>query len=88
MAKKEKCWFYSPSRVPKPKVPELVKIEVKKVCDEFVESVLKLYSPKCFDFIYSPPLSKFSYNPAPIRLRKTFSLHPSGSLDQNASSGV
>jgi hypothetical protein len=41
MAKKEKRWFYSPSMVPKPKVPELVKIEVKQVCDEFVESVLK-----------------------------------------------
>nr|QNO47916.1 hypothetical protein LLFONJKP_00037 [Methanosarcinales archaeon ANME-2c ERB4] len=38
--------------------------------------------------LYTPPLSKFSYNPASIRLRKTFSLHPSGSLDQNASSGV
>ena len=41
MAKYEKRWLFSPSRVPKPKVPELVKIEVKRVCDEFVESVLK-----------------------------------------------
>ena len=31
MTKKEKRWFYSPSRIPKPSVPELVKIEVKQV---------------------------------------------------------
>jgi hypothetical protein len=41
MAKNEKRWFFSPSGAPKPKVPELVKIEVKQVCDELVESVLK-----------------------------------------------
>ena len=41
MARNEKRWFFSPSRAPKPKVPELVKIEVKQVCDELVESVLK-----------------------------------------------
>jgi hypothetical protein len=41
MAKKEKRWLFSPPRAPKPKVPESVKIEVKQVCDELVESVLK-----------------------------------------------
>jgi len=41
MAKKERNWLFGPSRTPKPKVPELVKIEVKQVCDELVESVLK-----------------------------------------------
>jgi len=41
MAKKEKRWFYDPRRAPKPRVPEPIKLEVKKVCDEFVESVLK-----------------------------------------------
>jgi hypothetical protein len=41
MAKNEKRWFFSPYSAPKPKVPELLKIEVKQVCDELVESVLK-----------------------------------------------
>jgi hypothetical protein len=41
MAKKEKRWLFSPPRAPKPKVPESGKIEVKQVCDELVESVLK-----------------------------------------------
>ena len=41
MAKKERNWLFGPSSAPKPKVPELVKIEVKQVCDELVESVLK-----------------------------------------------
>jgi len=41
MAKKERNWLFSPSSAPKSKVPESVKIEVKYVCDELVESVLK-----------------------------------------------
>jgi hypothetical protein len=41
MAKNEKRWFFSPSSAPKTKVPELLKIDVKQVCDELVESVLK-----------------------------------------------
>ncbi len=56
MAKKEKRWFYSPSMAPKPSVPELVKIEVKQVCDEFVESVLK---PRSID--PDPQEDRFNY---------------------------
>ena len=41
MAKKEMYWFYNPPKAPKPKVPESIKIEVKKVGDELIESVLK-----------------------------------------------
>jgi hypothetical protein len=33
MAKKKMYWFYNPPKAPKPKVPELTKIEVKKVGD-------------------------------------------------------
>lgn len=56
MAGKKKGWYYNPPRQPKPKVPELTKIEVKEVADDFVESVLK---PK---FIEPAPKDKrFSY---------------------------
>jgi len=34
MAKKKMYWFYNPPKAPKPKVPELMEIEVKKVGDE------------------------------------------------------
>lgn len=56
MAKKEKRWFYSPSKAPKLRVPELVKIEVKQVCDELVESVLK---PRSID--PDPQEDRFNY---------------------------
>jgi hypothetical protein len=56
MAKKKMYWFYNPPRQPKPKVPELIKIEVKEAGDKFVESVLK---PK---FIEPNPQNKrFNY---------------------------
>ncbi|MEA1893592.1 MAG: hypothetical protein U9N36_00035 [Euryarchaeota archaeon] len=57
MAKNEKRWLHSSSRAPNPRVPELVKIEVKRACDEFVESVLKprFIDPdpqeECFNYI-------------------------------------
>jgi hypothetical protein len=41
MAKRKMYWFYNPPKAPKPKVPELMKIEVKKVGDELIVSVLK-----------------------------------------------
>jgi hypothetical protein len=37
----QKQWVYSPSRRPKPKVPEVVKLEVAAKADELVESFLK-----------------------------------------------
>ncbi len=56
MAKKEKCWIYNPRSAPKPKVPESIKLEVKKVCDELVESVLK---PRSID--PDPQEDRFNY---------------------------
>ncbi|NQE54355.1 hypothetical protein C5S29_12245 [ANME-1 cluster archaeon GoMg3.2] len=38
MAKKKMYWFYNPPKPPKPKVPESIKIEVKKVGDELFVS--------------------------------------------------
>ena len=56
MAKNEKRWFFSSSSTPKPKVPELVKIQVKQACDELVESVLK---PRNID--PDPQKDRFNY---------------------------
>ncbi|MCG7849927.1 MAG: hypothetical protein MIO93_12230, partial [ANME-2 cluster archaeon] len=56
MVKNEKYWLFSPSSAPKPKVPELVKIEVKQVCDVLVESVLK---PRNIDS--DPQEERFNY---------------------------
>ena len=56
MARNEKRWSFSPSGGPKPKVPESVKIEVKQVSDELVESVLK---PRNID--PDPQEERFNY---------------------------
>jgi len=56
MAKKEKRWIYDPRSAPKPKVPESIKVEVKGVCDELVESVLK---PRSID--PDPQEERFNY---------------------------
>jgi hypothetical protein len=56
MAKKKRYWFYNPPKAPKPKVPELMKIEVKKVGDELIESVLK---PKFI--VPNPKEKRFNY---------------------------
>jgi hypothetical protein len=56
MAKKEKRWIYDPRSAPKPRVPESIKVEVKKVCDELVESVLK---PRSIDL--DPHEERFNY---------------------------
>ena len=41
MAKRQKRWVHSPSKPPKPKVPENVKSGVKKKAEALVETVLK-----------------------------------------------
>ena len=41
MSKSQKRWVYSPSRPPKPKVPEAAKTEVTKAAEELVETILK-----------------------------------------------
>ncbi len=56
MAKNEKRLLFSPSGATKPKVPELVKIEVKQACDELVGSVLK---PRNIDL--DPQEDRFNY---------------------------
>jgi len=54
--KPKKMWAYTPSKPAKPKVPESIKAEVEKKCNELVETVLK---PK---FIQPPPEdSEFNY---------------------------
>jgi hypothetical protein len=56
MAKKQKVWTYSPSKPPKPKVPDSLKAEVTTRADELIDSVLK---PKN---IQPPPEDpKFNY---------------------------
>jgi len=40
MARK-KMWVYSPSKPPKPKVPESVKSDLKKKADKLIETVMK-----------------------------------------------
>ncbi|TVL99766.1 MAG: hypothetical protein CV087_16645 [Candidatus Brocadia sp. WS118] len=40
--KPKKLWVYNPPKPAKPKVPEAIKIEVEKECNELVETVLKL----------------------------------------------
>ncbi|NQE53037.1 hypothetical protein C5S29_05550 [ANME-1 cluster archaeon GoMg3.2] len=56
MAKNKMYWFYNPPKAPKPKVPESMKIEVKKVGDELIESVLK---PKFI--VPNPKEKRFNY---------------------------
>lgn len=54
--KPKKMWIYNPPKPAKPKVPEAIKIEVEKKCNELVEAVLK---PK---HIQPPPKdNQFNY---------------------------
>jgi len=39
--KDKKMWVHSPPKPAKPKVPDMIKIEVEKKCNELVEAVLK-----------------------------------------------
>ncbi|MDP2844659.1 MAG: hypothetical protein Q8N79_01105 [Candidatus Methanoperedens sp.] len=56
MKKRQKGWFFSPEKPPKPKVPENVKMEVETKAGELVESFLKP------NHIKSPPEDeRFSY---------------------------
>jgi hypothetical protein len=41
MKGREKAWFFSPQKSPKPKVPENIKIEVETKANELIESFLK-----------------------------------------------
>lgn len=38
---RKKVWMFAPPKPAKAKVPDKTKIEVKKKCDEFIETVLK-----------------------------------------------
>jgi len=53
---KQKVWTLGFPKKPKPKVPEQIKVEVGKICNEFVESFLKPQyikpPPKDNDFNY------------------------------------
>ncbi len=76
MAKKKLYWFYNPPKAPKPKVPESIKIEVKKVGDELIESVLK---PK---FIEPNPKEK-RFNLSYMRhTGKWWEIYPDLTLDE------
>ena len=55
MTKRQKGWVYSPSKQPKPKVPEDVKAELKQRADVLVETVLKPTHVKL-------PLEEASFN--------------------------
>ena len=52
----KKMWVYTPPKAPKPKVPESVKVDLKKKADTFIETVLKpehiKEPPKDVDFNY------------------------------------
>jgi len=41
MTKRQKSWVYSPSKAPKPKVPEGVKTDLEKKAEALVDAVLK-----------------------------------------------
>lgn len=41
MPSRRKVWMYSPPKLPKPSVPEALKVEVKRQADGLVDSVLK-----------------------------------------------
>ena len=41
MVKRKRSWTFESSRQPKPKVSDSIKAEIKRKCDEFVESILK-----------------------------------------------
>jgi hypothetical protein len=54
--KSKKTWVYTPSKPAKPQVPESIKVEVEKKCNELVETLLK---PQ---YIQPPPEdSQFNY---------------------------
>lgn len=56
MKGREKAWFSSPQKSPKPKVPESIKIEVETKADELIESFLKP------EYIKPPPEDmRFNY---------------------------
>lgn len=45
----KKVWIYNPSKLPKPKVPEIAKIGIKEKCDKFINSQLKMKYVKPFN---------------------------------------
>ena len=56
MAGRKKVWVYKPPREPKPAVPESTGVDVERICNELVETVLKP------DHIKPPPKDKkFNY---------------------------
>ena len=56
MPRRENVWVFKPPRKPKPRVPESTKVEVERICNELVESVLKP------EYIKSQPKNKrFNY---------------------------
>lgn len=56
MKGKQKAWFYSPQKSPKPKLPENVKLEVETKANELIESFLKP------EYIKPPPEDiRFNY---------------------------
>jgi len=56
MPKRKMAWVYTPSKQPKPKVPESIKTEVEKKANELVESTLKPQHIKS-----PPPNTDFNY---------------------------
>ncbi len=52
MSGRQKVWMFVPHLKPKPHVPDSIKAEVEKICNEFVESFLK---PQ---YIEPPPKNK------------------------------
>jgi hypothetical protein len=41
MKRRQKAWFFSPQKSPKPKVPENMKVEAETKANELIETFLK-----------------------------------------------
>lgn len=56
MVKRQKGWFYRPSKLPKPEVPDTVKLELETKAKELIETTLRPRNIK------SPPVdTSFNY---------------------------